>query len=70
MQSIRVPYCNVSAGQSAELLAESQQHVVLQIWLELYNDPTQLEKDTLDAVFTSWFTLGRCGGYNAQNLQV
>ena len=42
----------------------------MQIWLELYNDPTQLEKDTLDAVFTAWFTLGRCGGFNAQNMQV
>ena len=51
-------------------LAGAEQQALLQIWLELYNDPTHLEKDTLDAVLTAWFTLGRCGGFNAQNLQV
>ena len=70
------PHVNLM-GNEAQLyrpshcsLAGAEQQDLPQIWLELYNDPTQLEKDTLDAVFTSWFTLGRCGGFNAQNLQV
>ena len=43
---------------------------LLQVWLELYNEPSKLERDTLEAIMTSWFTLGRCGGFNSQNLQV
>ena len=42
----------------------------MQIWLELYSEPSKVERETLEAVFTSWFTLGRCGGFNSQNLQV
>ena len=63
------PSTHVCDGPSCST-APAEQRALLQIWLELYNDPTQLEKDTLDAVFTAWFTLGRCGGFNAQNLQV
>lgn len=42
----------------------------LWLWIELYEPATADQKELLEAVLTSWFTVGRLGGYNAQNLQV
>ena len=50
------------------------QHVLTQpaaqIWLELYSEPSKVERDTLEVLLQSWMTLGRLGGFNSQNLQV
>ena len=41
-----------------------------QIWLEMAAPPTEDDVDLLDTVITSWFMIGRLGGYNSMNLQV
>lgn len=42
----------------------------LWIWIKLSEIPSQQEKQLLDAVFNSWFLLGKLGGFNACNMQV
>ncbi|MEB3199597.1 MAG: DUF3531 family protein [Synechococcaceae cyanobacterium] len=39
------------------------------IWLQFAHPPGQGERDYIDAVFDSWFVLGKLGGFNAENLQ-
>jgi hypothetical protein len=39
------------------------------IWLRFANPPGKGERDYVEAVFDSWFVLGKLGGFNAENLQ-
>ena len=41
----------------------------MQIWLEMAGRPSQDDVDMLETVLTSWFMIGRLGGYNSMNLQ-
>jgi hypothetical protein len=40
------------------------------IWVEFAMMPSEREKQYLEEVFSSWFFLGKLGGFNAENLQV
>lgn len=40
------------------------------IWIEFITVPSEMEKQYLEEVFSSWFFLGKLGGFNAENLQV
>jgi hypothetical protein len=40
------------------------------IWIEFDLVPSEREKQYLEEVFSSWFFLGKLGGFNAENLQV
>ena len=40
------------------------------IWLKFSTIPSLQEKKYVEEVFTSWFYLGKLGGFNAENLQV
>jgi len=42
----------------------------LWIWLQFETVPSDLERQYVEEVFTSWFFLGKLGGFNAENLQV
>jgi hypothetical protein len=42
----------------------------LWIWLKFETVPSNLEQQYIDEVFSSWFFLGKLGGFNAENLQV
>jgi hypothetical protein len=42
----------------------------LWIWLEFNTNPSELEKQYIEEVFSSWFFLGKLGGFNAENIQV
>ena len=42
----------------------------LWIWLEFTTVPSNVEKQYVEEVFSSWFFLGKLGGFNAENLQV
>ncbi|MBU6228255.1 MAG: DUF3531 family protein [Cyanobacteria bacterium REEB459] len=42
----------------------------LWIWLSFATVPSNLEQQYIDEVFSSWFFLGKLGGFNAENLQV
>lgn len=42
----------------------------LWIWLEFSMPPAELEKQYVEELFSSWFLLGKLGGFNAENLQV
>lgn len=42
----------------------------LWMWLEFSTVPSDMEKRYVEEVFTSWFYLGKLGGFNAENLQV
>ncbi|MGF1513292.1 MAG: DUF3531 family protein [Elainellaceae cyanobacterium] len=42
----------------------------LWIWLELETVPTLAEQQYFEEIFSSWFFLGKLGGFNAENLQV
>ncbi len=42
----------------------------LWIWLEFSTVPSAMEQQYVDEVFSSWFLLGKLGGFNAENLQV
>ena len=44
--------------------------LVGQMWLELHQAPNAEQRNLLEAVLNSWFTMGRLGGFNAMNLQV
>jgi Protein of unknown function (DUF3531) len=39
-------------------------------WLEFNNVPSEQEKKLVEEVFSSWFFLGKLGGFNAENSQV
>ena len=39
------------------------------IWLRFAQPPAQGERNYVEAVFDSWFVLGKLGGFNAENLQ-
>lgn len=41
-----------------------------QVWFELLQTPSEDDLGLLDAVLSSWFMIGRLGGFNAMNLQV
>lgn len=41
----------------------------LWIWVELVTVPSQMEQQYIEEVFSSWFFLGKLGGFNAENLQ-
>ncbi len=40
------------------------------IWVEFSTIPSELEKQYLEEIFSSWYFLGKLGGFNAENLQV
>jgi Protein of unknown function (DUF3531) len=40
------------------------------IWIQFDLMPSEREKQYLEEVFSSWFFLGKLGGFNAENLQV
>jgi len=42
----------------------------LWIWLAFETVPSELEKQYVEEVFSSWYLLGKLGGFNAENLQV
>src|SRR5512147_597376 len=42
----------------------------LWIWLEFTTTPAPMEQQYVEEVFSSWFFLGKLGGFNAENLQV
>ena len=42
----------------------------LWIWLEFETMPSPMEQQYVEEVFSSWFLLGKLGGFNAENLQV
>lgn len=42
----------------------------LWIWLEFQLPPAEVEQQYIEEVFSSWFLLGKLGGFNAENLQV
>lgn len=39
-------------------------------WLEFNTVPSEREKQLVEEVFSSWFFLGKLGGFNAENTQV
>lgn len=39
-------------------------------WLEFSTVPSEMEKQYIEELFSSWFFLGKLGGFNAENLQV
>ena len=39
-------------------------------WVEFATVPSHQEKQLLEEVFSSWFLLGKLGGYNGENLQI
>ncbi|MEO1296176.1 MAG: DUF3531 family protein, partial [Cyanobacteria bacterium J06636_16] len=42
----------------------------LWIWLRFATIPSAMEQQYVDEIFSSWFFLGKLGGFNAENLQV
>jgi hypothetical protein len=42
----------------------------LWVWLKFETIPSNMEQQYIDEVFSSWFFLGKLGGFNAENLQV
>lgn len=42
----------------------------LWIWIEFETVPSPREQQYIDEVFSSWFYIGKLGGFNAENLQV
>ncbi|MBF1999467.1 MAG: DUF3531 family protein [Synechococcales cyanobacterium M58_A2018_015] len=42
----------------------------LWIWLEFSTPPVDMERQYVEEVFSSWFLLGKLGGFNAENIQV
>jgi hypothetical protein len=39
-------------------------------WMEFKTVPSKQEQDLINEVFSSWFFLGKLGGFNAENMQV
>ncbi|MCU0516803.1 MAG: DUF3531 family protein [Oscillatoria sp. Prado101] len=42
----------------------------LWVWLEFDTVPSEMEKQYVEEIFNSWFSLGKLGGFNAENLQI
>ena len=42
----------------------------MQVWFELHTPASADDMELLEVVLSSWFMLGRLGGFNAMNLQV
>lgn len=42
----------------------------LWIWIEFQMVPAEMERQYVEELFSSWFLLGKLGGFNAENLQV
>ena len=42
----------------------------LWIWLRFATVPSQMEQQYIEETLSSWFFLGKLGGFNAENLQV
>jgi hypothetical protein len=42
----------------------------LWVWIEFETVPSMMEQQYLEELFSSWFYLGKLGGFNAENLQV
>ncbi len=42
----------------------------LWIWLEFETNPSPAEQQYIEELFSSWFYIGKLGGFNAENLQV
>jgi hypothetical protein len=42
----------------------------LWVWIEFETRPSGMEQQYIEELFTSWFYLGKLGGFNAENLQV
>jgi len=42
----------------------------LWIWLEFDTVPSTAEQQYVEEIFTSWYFMGKLGGFNAENLQV
>ena len=40
------------------------------LWVEFATVPSEMEKQYVEELFSSWFFLGKLGGFNAENLQV
>lgn len=40
------------------------------LWVEFATIPSEMEKQYVEELFSSWFFLGKLGGFNAENLQV
>ncbi|MBW4420550.1 MAG: DUF3531 family protein [Myxacorys californica WJT36-NPBG1] len=40
------------------------------MWIEFVTIPSEMEKQYVEELFSSWFFLGKLGGFNAENLQV
>lgn len=40
------------------------------LWMEFKTLPSGQERDLIEEVFSSWFLLGKLGGFNAENMQV
>ncbi|MGV0027344.1 DUF3531 family protein [Phormidesmis priestleyi] len=40
------------------------------MWVEFSTVPSEMEKQYVEELFTSWFFLGKLGGFNAESLQV
>jgi Protein of unknown function (DUF3531) len=39
-------------------------------WMEFKTVPSQQERELIEEVFSSWFFLGKLGGFNAENMQI
>lgn len=61
-----------TAGEDAPIHVEFREvdSFYLHIWFEFYQSPAEKEREMLDEVVRSWFTIGRLGGFNSMNLQV
>jgi hypothetical protein len=42
----------------------------MQLWMEMYEAPSEGEAELVEEVLKSWFMVGRLGGFNGMNLQV
>jgi Protein of unknown function (DUF3531) len=42
----------------------------VQLWMEMYEAPSEGEAEMVEEVLKSWFMVGRLGGFNGMNLQV
>ena len=40
------------------------------IWVNFPMNPSEMEKQYIEEVFTSWFYLGKLGAFNAESLQI
>ncbi|KAK9818273.1 hypothetical protein WJX72_009883 [[Myrmecia] bisecta] len=77
-ESMRNKHREIMSGQGGAGGQQQQMQVKfrqvdpfnLWLWLELYDPPSIQERQLLEEVLSSWFMLGRLGGFNGMNLQV